>query len=136
MKIVRIDGSLFFGAVNHVEEKLQDIDTQNPAQKHALIMGTGINFVDVAGAEMIAKEAKRRREMGGGLYLYGVKQAVCELFNKGHYIEDIGDDRIYTSKTKAIHDIVTLRLDPEICRTCTKRIFTECAHQPGANSKG
>ncbi|MGM0412500.1 MAG: sodium-independent anion transporter, partial [Pseudomonadota bacterium] len=123
--------SLFFGAVPHVEEALQNIDAEDPGRKHLLILADGINFVDVAGAEMLAQEAERRRHMGGGLYLYGVKESVCATLRAGGYLDAIGNENIYTSKTEALHDIVFLRLDPEICRTCDKRIFKECDQQPG-----
>lgn len=131
LKVIRIDGSLFFGAVPHVEEALQNIDAEDPERKHLLIVADGINFVDVAGAEMLAQEAERRRRMGGGLYLYGVKASVCATLRSGGYLDAIGDKNIYTSKTEALHDIVLLHLDPEICRGCDKRIYSECDQQPG-----
>jgi len=134
MKIMRVDGSLFFGAINHVEEAMQHVDAQNPQQKHLMVVAQGINFVDIAGAEMLAKEAERRRKLGGGLYFYDVKEPVCTIFKKGGYIDAIGDENIFTSKTTALNTIVIQRLDPEICRVCTKRIFRECAQMPGPDS--
>lgn len=134
MKIMRIDGSLFFGAVNHVEEAMQHVDAQNPQQKHLMLVANGINFVDIAGAEVLAKEAERRHKIGGGFYLYEVKDAVCKMFQKGGFIKHIGDENIFHSKTAALNTIVTERLDPEICRVCTKRIFRECAQMPGPES--
>lgn len=131
LKVIRVDGSLFFGAVNHVEQALQDIDQQYPDQKHVLLVASGINFVDVAGAEMLVKEAKRRRELGGGLYLYGVKAQVCEFLRRGGYIDQIGDANVFTSKTLAIKTIVD-KLSRERCAQCDKRIFSECQTLPGA----
>ena len=55
--MIRIDGSIFFGAVNHVQDALHDITARNPAQRHILIVASGINFVDAAGAEMLVQEA-------------------------------------------------------------------------------
>lgn len=130
-KIIRVDGSLFFGAVNHVEQALQDIDQQYPDQKHVLLVASGINFVDVAGAEMLVKEAKRRRDLGGGLYLYDVKAQVCDFLRRGGYIDQIGDENVFTSKTLAITTIIG-KLNPERCAHCDKRIFSECAALPGA----
>ncbi|MEW5791705.1 MAG: SulP family inorganic anion transporter [Pseudomonadota bacterium] len=125
LKIVRIDGSIFFGAVDHVQQKLQEIDEINPEHKHVLIMADGINFIDIAGAEMLVQEAKRRRRMGGGLYLYGVKEGVCSVLRKGGYLEEIGDENIFSSKAQALSSIYE-RLNREICRSCDKRIFQEC----------
>jgi SulP family sulfate permease len=133
-KIIRIDGSLFFGAVNHVEEAMQHVDAMNPQQKNLMVVAKGINFVDLAGAEMLAKEAERRRKLSGGLYLYEVKDTVCNMLKKGGYAETIGEENIFHSKTEALQKIVCEKLDYDICRTCTKRIFRECASLPGAEN--
>ena len=66
LKIVRLNGSIFFGAVNHLAEALQMIDERNPRHRHVLLVASGINFVDLAGAHLLAQEARRRRAMGGG----------------------------------------------------------------------
>jgi SulP family sulfate permease len=130
LKIVRVDGSLFFGAVNHVQERLRDYEAQHPEQKHLAITAAGINFIDVAGAEFLAQEARRRRDMGGGLYLIRVKEGVCEPVKRGDYLGDLGEENIFQSKTAAI-DSIFQRLDKDICRRCTKRIFRECQTVPG-----
>lgn len=74
---------------------------------------------------MLVQEAKRRRRMGGGLYLYGVKEGVCSVLRKGGYLEEIGDENIFSSKAQALSSIYE-RLNREICRSCDKRIFQEC----------
>jgi SulP family sulfate permease len=118
---------MFFGAVNSVEQALQQIDERDPQKKHVMIVAKAINFVDVAGAEMLAAEAKRRRKSGGGLYLYQVKDSVCTILRKGGFLDAIGEANIFTSKTKALATVVNERLDHGICSNCDKRIFKECA---------
>ncbi len=130
LKMVRIDGSLFFGAVPHVQETLAEYEREKPEQRHLLLLMHGVNFADVAGAEFLAHEAERRRARGGGLYLYRVKEGVMEVLRRGGYIETIGEENCFRSKSDAIGYIVR-RLDPEICRRCTARIFKECESLPG-----
>jgi SulP family sulfate permease len=125
LKLLRINGSIFFGAVDHVQGILQRVDDENPQQKHLLLEMTGVNFIDVAGAEMLALEAKRRRRLGGGLYLYRVNDDVMGLLTRGGYLDDIGKDNIFPVKSRAVGFIYP-KLDPEICRTCERRIFREC----------
>ena len=125
LKIVRINGSIFFGAVDHVQGVLQDVDAANPTQKHLLIDATGINFIDIAGAEMLALEAKRRRRLGGGLYLYRVNDEVVKLLARGGYLEDIGNENIFPARSRAVGFIYP-KLDSEICRKCGDQIFNEC----------
>lgn len=129
LKIVRIDGSLFFGALNHVRETLTHFEQRNPSQKHLLIVATGINFIDIAGAEFLSELARHRHDIGGKLHMYGVKEGVCKPFRQGGYIVDVGEENIYKSKSEALHEIY-LQLDQDVCARCERRIFLECRQQP------
>ncbi len=125
LKIVRVDGSLFFGAVDHVQGEFQRFQAENPGQKHLLIIGNGINFVDIAGAEMLVQEARRRRNLGGGLYLSKIKEEACRLLKRGGFVDHLGDEHIFVTKADAIQTIFA-KLDRSICERCDKRIFLEC----------
>ena len=125
LKILRMHGSVFFGAVNHVQQILQDVDEANPAQKHVLLASSGMNFVDVAGAEMLVQEARRHKKIGGGMYFYRMQPNVKDLLVKGNYMPDIGEENLFPAKTHPI-DTIYPKLDSEICRTCQARIFAPC----------
>ena len=129
LKIVRVDGSLFFGAVDHVQEKLHHFRLRNPRQKHLLMIGNGINFIDISGAELLTQEAKRRRELDGGLYLSKIKDEVCTILKRGGFADQLGRENIFITKRDAIETIFR-KLDPEICARCDKRIFLECQKLP------
>lgn len=133
LKIVRIDGSLYFGAVDHVQEQLHQLSEQNPGQKHLLIIGNGINFVDIAGAELLAAEARQRKARGGDLYLVKIKEDACNTLRRGGFRELIGHENIFTTKAHAIETIFG-NLDPAVCARCDKRIFNECAQIPRAGA--
>jgi len=129
-RIVRINGAVFFGAVDFVQNGLMQIDEANPQQKTVLVVASGINFVDVAGAEMLAQEARRRRKMGGGLYFYRCKDSIYKFLRKSDKLDDIGEGGFFPAKSNWIKPIYST-LDPEICRTCKYRIFPECqTHLP------
>ncbi len=91
----------------------------------------GINFIDLAGAEMLIQEAKRLKSMGGGLYLQGAKNKVYDFMDRIDFIADFGEGGVFSSKEAAIKSL-TRRLDCRICANCDKRIFRECAELPGA----
>jgi SulP family sulfate permease len=74
---------------------------------------------------MLAKEASRRRRLGGGLYLVGVQPDLCEMLRRSGQVDTIGEDQIFRHKGDALQAIYP-RLDNEICRTCTARVFHEC----------
>jgi SulP family sulfate permease len=128
LKLLRLEGSIFYGAVDHIQQTLVAVDEHVPSQKSLLLFSKGINTIDLAGAEMLAREALRRRRLGGALYLCGVRDATCAMLKKGGYEADIGADNVFGHKPDAIAAIYP-RLDPEICRNCKSRIFRECREQ-------
>ena len=65
LALLRVDGSLFFGAVDHVQDELEAMRRGASARAHVLLIGNGINFIDVAGAELLAQEADAQRAAGG-----------------------------------------------------------------------
>ena len=133
LSMVRIDGGLFFGAIGYVAERLRVIAKRNPEQKHLLIFAQSVSTLDVAGAEMLAREALQRRKLGGGIYLQSLKPEAKKTLASGGYLDDIGDQNFFEHKGEAIANIVS-RLDIDVCGRCKARVFTECAALPGAAS--
>ncbi|MGC2520212.1 MAG: SulP family inorganic anion transporter [Burkholderiales bacterium] len=129
LKILRIEGSIYFGAVSHVRQHFDTLRQHNPGQKHLLLMAKSVNFVDMAGAELLAHEAGRRRAEGGRLYFYSLREPVEELLESGGYLADIGRENIFRGKHEAIGSVFA-RLDRSICATCRARIFDECRGLP------
>jgi len=125
IRFVRINGSLYFGAVDHIQGALQQIDVENPQHKTVVIHAPAINFVDVAGAEMLAQEARRRRRLGGGLYFYALRNSVHRFLRQGEYLKDIGEGGFFPPGSN-VAGAVYWTLDPSVCRTCKTRIFKEC----------
>ena len=125
VRFVRIHGSIYFGAVDHIQRALQQIDEDNPRHKTVVIVAPAINFVDVAGAEMLAQEARRRRRLGGGLYFWRLKDSVHRFLRQGAYLKDIGEGGFFPAGSN-ITGALYWTLDPDICRDCKPRIFREC----------
>jgi len=123
LKIIRIDGSLFFGAVNHVSEILEEMDSDDP--KHLLIVGSGINYIDISGAIMLVQEAERRKDLKKNLFLCSLNREVHNFLTQGGYATDIQHKNIFDSKQEAIAQIIS-RLDRPACRSCSVKIFNEC----------
>jgi len=125
LKMIRIDDSLYFGAVAYVREMFRRFREHYPEQKHLLLLTKGINHVDIAGAELLLDEAIARRQVGGELYLYRLKDSASDVLERGGYMEKLNRKNMYDSKEDAIHSIFN-RLDKTICKRCDKRIFQEC----------
>lgn len=127
IKMMRINGSIFFGAVAHLQQQLQELEETEPDRKHLIVMASGINFVDLAGAEFLAEAARQRRKIGGSLSFYRMKDSLADTLRGGHFMEEIGEDNLFPAKTRPA-EILYPKLDNEICRNCPVRAFTIC-HQ-------
>ena len=125
VRVLRLDGALYFGAVSSFRDSLRNLERETPGCKQIAIVMTGANFIDLAGAEALALEARKIKARGGGLYLIRVKESVMVFLKKGGYLKDIGDNRIFWSKTTAFQEIFQ-SVDRTICRSCERRVFREC----------
>jgi len=125
LRIVRVDGSLYFGATGHLEERL----VRGDARKHLVIVAHGINFVDIDAAAFLVNEARRREAAGGGLYFIRLKWSVRDFLMRGGYLAKLGVDHLFETKTEAIEQIFP-RLDQGVCARCPLRVFRECHAVP------
>ncbi len=132
LTILRIDGSIFFGAVEHVSNQLDEL--LESGRKDVLILGHGINFIDISGANMLINQAKKFKEAGGNLYLTGLKLKVRQMMAAGKYNVAFGLENIFVNKESAIEEIYK-RMDKDICRKCDIRIFRECEKEFGPPPK-
>ncbi|MBX3635080.1 MAG: SulP family inorganic anion transporter [Rubrivivax sp.] len=135
LAMLRLRGSIYFGAVEHVRNELRRVDAADPQRRWVMLLAQGINFVDLAGAELLAEEAQRRRALGGGLVIVGAQPAVEHLLGRSGAIQVIGPARLVAHKGEAIRQTYP-QLDGDICRRCTRRVFFECqARLPGGEPR-
>ena len=124
LRIIRIDMSVYFGSINHIQKRIANI-VENENIKHILIEASGINFIDLAGAEALVAENNRLLTKKGGIYFVGLKSTVYEFAAKSCFIKNIGNDHFFDSKTQALHGIYS-QLDNSICLNCDVLLFHEC----------
>lgn len=129
LKLLRMEGSVYFAAAHNVADHLHAIRRAAPLQKHMLVMAKSMNFIDLAGADLWENEMRRRRAAGGDLYFHRPRPKVMDVWRGTGFLDRLGRDHVFGSKAEAIGEIFC-RLDPEICRRCTARIFEECAAVP------
>lgn len=126
--MLRIDGSLFFGAIEHVAKQLEQL--RDADKKQVLLIANGINFLDLAGSEMLIAQALEFSKIGGTLSICGLKKNVRDIMSKGQYDEKFGKQNIYLHKESAIKGIYK-NLDFNWCQNCEARVFTECQKEFG-----
>ena len=140
LKLLRMEGSVWFGAATHVADHLQALRETVPAgravqrppvQRHLLVMAKSMNSIDLAAADLWDDERIRRRESGGDLYFHRPRPQVLALWRRTGFLQRLGPDHVFPDKQRAIASIVP-RLDPAVCQRCTVRLFDECGERPGA----
>lgn len=132
LKLLRMEGSIYFGAAAHVAEQLHLLRRSEPPQPHLLVMAKSMNFIDLAGAEVWETELRERRAHGGDLYFHRPRPQVLELWRRSGFLDRLGPDHIFPDKRQAIATIHR-RLDHERCARCQAKVFWECREDdPGA----
>ncbi|MCE8042338.1 SulP family inorganic anion transporter [Halomonas daqingensis] len=103
LRILRVDGSLFFGAVDHVRLSL-DRHTEDGC-RHIVLVGHGVNFIDYAGAELLVEQDARLRALGGKLYFCSFKTAVLSFLHKPRYHELLKEAEFFESLEEVLERI-------------------------------
>ena len=128
--VINIEGSLYFGAVNHVEEALRNNQEENPRQRFLLLRMYMVDHCDVSGIHMLESVVRRYRKLGGDVYMEGVRPRVL------HMIALYGFDRVLGVKNilqaeDAISHLFHKVLHPGFCvYECRERVFAECQALP------
>jgi SulP family sulfate permease len=127
LKIIRIDGSIYFGAVDGISNYFSDLyDTCD--RKHLLIIANGVNFIDLAGAEWITHEVMKWKKRGGGIYFVGLKLISQDILMNGGFSKSIGYENFFKDKNTAIATIFK-NLEKDKCHACELKLFKECLHE-------
>jgi len=125
LKMIRMEGEVYFGAVSHVGDQLRDLRAPAGAPKHLLVMAKSMNFIDLPAADLWRQELLSRRAIGGDLYFHRPRSPVLELWQRIGFLNELGTDHIFPAKRVAIATIFN-RLDRAICAHCTIRVYEEC----------
>ncbi len=120
LKIVRIDGSLYFGSIEKIADFFNSGYEQNKIQ-HVLIVADGINFIDLGAAEWFTNEVIKWQKNRGGIYITDLKLISQDVLRKGGFIDKMGEDIFYKNKKTAIYEI-----HKKIDTPCKVKAFKEC----------
>ena len=102
LDILRLDGSLFFGAVEHVRDELEAARRERPEASHVLLIASGVNFIDTAGCEALVQASRAMRDSGATLYLCNLKPSVHAALERSGFLDEFGRDRVWPTKADAV----------------------------------
>nr|WP_269476073.1 SulP family inorganic anion transporter [Halomonas sp. MCCC 1A13316] len=123
MKIVRIDGSIFFGATDYIQQSLLDFTAPLDRGDHLLIVCSGINFIDMTGAEMLLQEIARLKAEGIMVKFCALKNTVKDEMLTIGYWEALGPVNFFNTPEEALSTI-THNLNKHHCKVCRSCIFS------------
>lgn len=130
LSIVDILGDLYFGAVNHIEEKILRHLAENPDQRFLLIRMNHVNHCDYSGIHMLENVVKAYRDAGGDVFLVRVDRLLLDFMKATEFYRFLGSDNILADD-EAIGYIFHHILDPAVCiYECPVRAFYECQNLP------
>lgn len=128
--IVEIQGDLYFGAVNHIEETILHQTAANPAQRFLLIRMHHVNQIDFSGIHMLEGLVQTYRDRGGDVYLVHVSPQARRLMHTTGCLTYLGEDNIL-DEDGAVDFLFHRVLDPAVCiYECPVRVFRECQNLP------
>lgn len=125
LKLLRMEGSVYFAATAHVGDRLQALREAPGAPRHLLVMAKSMNFVDPAGGDLWRHELRARRAAGGDLWFHRPRPPVLEHWRRDRFLDELGADHVFPDKRRAIRAICA-RLDRATCAACRVRVFEEC----------
>ena len=96
--VVYVTGSLFFGAVDEFNHRLQDI----PEEDHLILSLRGMPSVDVSGAQAVLELCHRLLAKGHTIAFCGVAEDVRSYFDRAGVTALVGESAYYHSADRAI----------------------------------
>jgi len=128
--VMEIEGSLYFGAVHHIEEALRKNQEDHPGQIYLLLRMHMVDVCDVSGIQMLEATLRRYRERGGDVFLEGVRPEVLRMIESYGFTSKLGRKNIL-NEVNAISHLFHKVLQPGICiYQCPVRVFGECQALP------
>ncbi|MCP5088200.1 MAG: SulP family inorganic anion transporter, partial [Rhodobacteraceae bacterium] len=129
---IRVQGPMYFGAVEYLEKEFRKLERQRASQKHLGLLIDGSVGIDLAGAEWLVEECRNRKNLGGGLYLVGRYPPLRRQLDQFHVTKLIGREYIFRRKREMVENMVP-KLNPSICASCKTRVFLECKNMPSSD---
>ena len=128
--VMRFDGSLNFVNVAYFEDVVLEALGRFPAAKAILVIGNGINDVDVSGEEKLRTLALQLKSKGVDLYFSSLKRQVLSVLEKGARSGAIPLDHIFKTKELALRVLDERYGNGEQARKSANTIFPITAVDP------
>jgi SulP family sulfate permease len=128
--VIEILGDLYFGAVSHIEEKIQENLDDHPTQRYLLLRMYPVENCDISGIHALESIVRLYRDHGGDVYFVHVQDQVRQLMESTAFYDYVGSDH-FLDPDEAVSRLFHRVLDPAICiYECPVRVFRYCQNLP------
>lgn len=127
--VLRLEGPLFFGSVEHVEAEFRRFDTLFPGRKLKILALKGLGRIDLSGVDLLVSEYLRARKAGGDLHIVIAYKETLLALKRMKLFSVVDKSSMHPSKAEAIGAVIE-QVDPDICAACRIRAFVECSGKP------
>ncbi len=99
---VRFDGSLNFITASRFEDLMLEARARNPDAKAVLVIGSGINDLDVTGEERLRDVIDSFHDAGIEIYFSSLKAQIYETLSNARMFRKLSEDHFFRTKEKAV----------------------------------
>ena len=124
LRVVRLDGSLFFGSVEHARSRLAELAAEREGRS-LVILAEGLNRLDIAGIEMLLDERKALQQGGGDLFVIGMKPYLRRKLRRSPYWQLLGGQEHLFESTYVAFREICVRLGIRNYRSYMKYLFRD-----------
>lgn len=122
--IYQIEGSLFFGAIEELEERLASIDYRN--LQVIILRMKQVRLIDATAIHALDKFLRDCEQKKIAVIFAGVRSGVLRVFTRSKLLNLIGSENIVKDTNVAVKLAYDKYVSKERCVACTRHVFAEC----------
>jgi SulP family sulfate permease len=103
--LLRIDRSLYFANVSHIEDIVATTIAEQAKLKHLVLIASAINTIDYSAVESLEQLAANLRQAGVTLHLAEVKGPVMDRLRHTDLMAKLAPGRVFLSTEEAVEDL-------------------------------
>lgn len=98
VRVVYLTGTIFFGVVDKLKQRLLTMEHSDVI----ILSMRGVPVIDLSGVQALTELAKELNEQGTTILISSVQPKVLRYFERGGFIDLIGENNVYSSAENAI----------------------------------
>ncbi|WP_258868049.1 SulP family inorganic anion transporter [Alkalilimnicola ehrlichii] len=103
--LLRVDRSLFFANISHVEDLVAETAAERPELQHLVLICSAVNAIDHSAVESLEQLVESLREAGVTLHLAEVKGPVLDRLQRSHLLARLRPGRVFLSAEDAVNTL-------------------------------